>query len=151
MAADPVDRLARRAPEMRDGMEGVMAVVSVIYSFVDGAHFFTSDEPKWGGLLAASTDFGVAWDDVAVQLKTIAKLEYGVESEFEPQSSPEEFLRSLLAEVKAELRRREQSVPVRPARAQWAPGHHGDAPRAGRLKRQKPPPLPVSKSGGCLN
>ncbi len=75
-----------------------MLAVSVNYSFVDGAHFFTSDEAKWAGLCAASITLKDAWDDVSIQLNNLAKLNQGIENpDFQPASSFDEFL----AEVKA--------------------------------------------------
>ncbi|MCH7889081.1 MAG: hypothetical protein IIA00_07365 [Proteobacteria bacterium] len=75
-----------------------MFAVSVNYSIVDGAHFFTSDDAKWAGLCAASVNLKDAWNDVAFQLNTLAKLNHGIESpDFQPASSFDEFL----ADVKA--------------------------------------------------
>lgn len=81
-----------------------MVAVNVIYSFVDGAHFFTSDDPKWAGLCAASTDLKAAWEDVAIQLNHLAKGNHGIENaDYEPASSFQEFLKELGEAMQAEL------------------------------------------------
>ena len=75
-----------------------MLAVSVNYSFVDGAHFFTSDDTKWAGLCAASIHLNDAWDDVTIQLNNLAKLNHAMKgADFQPASSFDEFL----ADVKA--------------------------------------------------
>lgn len=81
-----------------------MTAVSVAYSFVDGAHFFTSDDPKWAGLCAGSTNLKDAWEDVAIQLNHLATINHGMENpDFEPASSFQEFLKQLTESMQAEL------------------------------------------------
>ena len=81
-----------------------MAGVSVTYSFIDGAHFFTSEDPKWAGLCAASTELESAWDDVGIQLNHLAKVNHGMENpNFVPASSYPEFLKELHEAMQAEL------------------------------------------------
>ena len=103
-----------------------MTAVSVAYSFVDGAHFFTSDDPKWVGLCAASTDLKDAWDDVAIQLNHLAKGNHGMEdSNFEPASSFQEFLKEVLDSVQEELAKDAAPKPsamVPPSIAAWKMG-----------------------------
>ena len=82
----------------------MMDAVSVTYTFVDGAHFFTSDHPKWIGLCAASTHLKDAWDDVSVQLNNLAKFNHGFEnSDFQPASTFDAFLKDLKELLAANL------------------------------------------------
>lgn len=91
--------------------------ISVTYSFVDGAHFFTSTDSKWCGLCSASTDLKAAWEDVSVQLNILAEENHGIKgANFKPAESLEEFsekivqhltdrltkLDALIAELEAE-------------------------------------------------
>ena len=78
-----------------------MLAVSVNYSFVDGAHFFTSDEAKWAGLCAASISLKDAWNDVAIQLNNLAKLDHGIKDpNFKPAASSfDEFLTDFKAVI----------------------------------------------------
>lgn len=53
--------------------------VEIIYSFVDGAHFFTSKDPKAKGLCVASADLNAAYNEVPHQLKILLKKNAGIE------------------------------------------------------------------------
>lgn len=78
--------------------------ITVTYKFVDGAHFFVSDEAK--GLCAASADLKMAFDDVSVQLKTLAKLNHGRDINYVPAISFDAFLKELVCAIEAEISRR---------------------------------------------
>lgn len=52
--------------------------IEVLYSFVDGAHFFTSEDESAKGLCAASTDLHAAFTEVAYQLKILFEKNLGV-------------------------------------------------------------------------
>ena len=81
-----------------------MAAISVTYTFVDGAHFFTSNDPKWVGLCAASAHLEDAWNDVSLQLNNLAKFNHGIEdSNFQPASPFNEFLKDLKDSLTAKL------------------------------------------------
>jgi hypothetical protein len=72
------------------------ATIRVAYKFVDGAHFFVSEDKKWAGLCSASADLKAAWSDVAVQLRNLAKYHYGQDVNFQPSESFEDFQNQLM-------------------------------------------------------
>ena len=82
--------------------------ISVTYTFVDGAHFFTTDDPDWAGLCSASTVLKDAWDDVSVQLNVLAIANHGVKiSKFQPVETYEEFLHKMIESLETEIARRD--------------------------------------------
>lgn len=99
------------------------SAISVTYSYIDGAHFFTSEDPAAAGLCAASTDMKDAFDDVAVQLTNLFKLNHGVETPmFKPAVTFEHFLRMLIAEVEGTLqreRKRRAAATLHPSVIAW--------------------------------
>lgn len=52
----------------------------VLYSFIDGAHFFTSKDPLAKGLCVASKDLQAAFNEVTYQLKILLKDNHGVQN-----------------------------------------------------------------------
>lgn len=89
--------------------------VSVDYSCIDGAHFFTSPDPKWKGLCAASASLKDAFDDVALQLNNLAKYNHNATNpDFQPSSSYEDFLKTLKSALLAEVMKNEPIVAARP-------------------------------------
>lgn len=82
--------------------------ISVKYAYVDGAHFFTSDDPVAAGLCSASTNLKDAFDDVAVQLNAILNLDHGIlHPNYQPAVSYEQFIDDLLVRLKEDLSRTE--------------------------------------------
>ena len=85
------------------------------------------------GLCAASTDLKDAWDDVAIQLNHLAKGNHGMEnSNFEPASSFQEFLKEVLDSVQEELAKDAAPKPsamVPPSIAAWKMGQMADTLR----------------------
>ena len=63
-----------------------MPSITVKYQFVDGAHFFTSNDKDAKGLCAAHTDLATAFNEVTLQLN---KLIDG--ASFKPSVPLEEF------------------------------------------------------------
>lgn len=61
-----------------------MQTVKVLYKFVDGAHFFVSDDEASLGLCVAHTDAHQAFDAVSVQLKKLFKLNHNIDANFQP-------------------------------------------------------------------
>lgn len=89
------------------GAAMAMVAVSVKYAYIDGAHFFTSDDPKWKGLCAASSDLQQAWDDVSIQLNNLATLDYKAANPgFQPAMTFERFIKGLTSALEAEIQRR---------------------------------------------
>ena len=86
-----------------DGDE-TMEAISVTYAFVDGAHFFTSEDPKWSGLCAASVELETAWDDVSFQLNELAKLNHGIKDPgIKPAMSLDDFVAGLKEAIDSEF------------------------------------------------
>jgi septal ring factor EnvC (AmiA/AmiB activator) len=79
--------------------------VSVSYKFVDGAHFFTAADKEWCGLCAASTDLKAAWQDVAVQLNEIAQENLGLQTNFQPSETVEEFAQKMIDHLTAKIQK----------------------------------------------
>ena len=74
--------------------------IKVQYEFVDGAHFFTSPDVK--GLCVASTDFAVAYNEVAIQLNELFQHQVGEHRNFQPAVPLEDLLKALKALSKVE-------------------------------------------------
>ena len=60
-----------------------MKKVSVLYKYVDGAHFFVSDDEKTLGLCVAHKDPIKAFDAVSVSLTKLFKENHGEEATFD--------------------------------------------------------------------
>ena len=71
------------------------AGVKIDYAYIDGAHFFTSPDPEVQGLCVASMDPATAYNEVAVQLNTLAKLNHNLDTNYLPPKPVEEFLASI--------------------------------------------------------
>jgi hypothetical protein len=65
--------------------------VWVKHSVVDGAHFFTGADPFSQGLCVAHQDLKKAFDEVHVQLKNLAEVNFNIHAEFVPAAPFEEF------------------------------------------------------------
>ena len=63
------------------------------YKSVDGWHVFQADEMP--GLYVASRDPAKAFDDVALSIKTLVRLDTGVECTVTPEKPFKEFLNSI--------------------------------------------------------
>lgn len=70
-----------------------MQTVNVLYKYVDGAHFFVSDDEKTLGLCVADKDIAKAFDAVAPALGKLFKENYGEDAIFIPRMSLEDFER----------------------------------------------------------
>ncbi len=68
-----------------------MQTVNVLYKYIDGAHFFVSDDEKTLGLCVAHKDPVKAFEAVSVQLKTLFKENHGEDVEFLPNLSIQVF------------------------------------------------------------
>lgn len=109
-----------------------MSAVSVTYTFIDGAHFFSSNDKKWAGLCAASTNLRDAWEDVALQLKLLAEHNYGIKNvEFKPASTYEQFLTGLKAAIEVELNRLTASIEKKRIKAKTPVGRMKEKSFAG--------------------
>ena len=65
--------------------------VDVIWKYVDGAHFFTSESPAAVGLCAAHPELEIAYKEVAAQLKSLYKFNYGLDTTFMPSIPLDSF------------------------------------------------------------
>jgi hypothetical protein len=65
--------------------------VSVKYSVVNGAHFFTGADLFSQGLCVAHKDLKTAYSEVAVQLKNLAEINHSVHAEFTPAMPVQDF------------------------------------------------------------
>ena len=69
------------------------ATVNVLYKYVDGTHFFVSDDEKTLGLCVASKDPAKAFEAVGTTLTKLFKENHGVDTPFYPGLSLHEFQR----------------------------------------------------------
>ena len=84
-------------------------IINVVYEFIDGAHIFSSTDPLACGLYAASVDLKEAYDDVPVQVKTLVKLNHGIEDEVEHGQPFDEFVKQLLSGLTRALEARHRA------------------------------------------
>lgn len=70
-----------------------MQQVTVLYKYVDGAHFFVSDDEKTLGLCVAHKDPVKAFEGVSVALEKLFKENHGEDTAFVPALSLHEFQR----------------------------------------------------------
>lgn len=68
-----------------------MLDISVIYSYVDGAHFFTSGDEVSHGLCVAHVDLEFAYAEVGRQLSYLLLANHAIVTKTEPTASIEEF------------------------------------------------------------
>ena len=68
-----------------------MKTVKVLYKYVDGAHFFVSDDKETAGLCVAHTDLSTAYHDVGKALSFLYKENHGEDVHFVPELSYEAF------------------------------------------------------------
>ena len=60
--------------------------VRVLYKYVDGAHFFVSDDKKAIGLCVADKDLKKAFDEVSRVLEVLFRENHGEEVRFTPRT-----------------------------------------------------------------
>lgn len=65
--------------------------VQVLYKFVDGAHFFVSDDKETIGLCVAHSDLRTAYHEVGDALTFLFKENQGADVKFVPELSFEAF------------------------------------------------------------
>lgn len=68
-----------------------MQTLNVLYRYVDGAHFFVSDDEKTLGLCVAHKDPIVAFETVGVTLTKLFKENYNEDAKFYPELSVHAF------------------------------------------------------------
>lgn len=68
-----------------------METVTVLYKYVDGAHFFVSGDNRTRGLCIAHKELGVAFEAVAPTLTTLFKENHGEDVTFIPEMSLQAF------------------------------------------------------------
>ncbi len=68
-----------------------MEQVNVLYKYVDGAHFFVSDDEKTKGLCVAHTNPAKAFEAVSVTLEKLFKENHGEDVGFVPSLSVSDF------------------------------------------------------------
>ena len=61
-----------------------MTQVKVLYKFVDGAHFFVSNDEASAGLCVAHNDLETAFDAVETQLTKLFKKNHNIDAVFSP-------------------------------------------------------------------
>ena len=69
----------------------MMQTVKVLYKYVDGAHFFVSNDEASVGLCVAHSDLETAFDAVESQLAKLFKKNHGVDAVFSPSMSSMAF------------------------------------------------------------
>lgn len=104
--------------------------ISVTYTFVDGAHFFTATDPKWCGLCAASTDLKAAWDDVSVQLNILAEENHGMKgANFKPSESLEDFAKKMIDRLTEQLQKLDAKLAELEVEAAKLEGYESGHPK----------------------
>ena len=68
-----------------------MQKVTVMYKYVDGAHFFVSGDKKSLGLCVAHQDLATAYYAVSPTLKKLFKENHGEDLDFKPELSLPQF------------------------------------------------------------
>jgi hypothetical protein len=61
-----------------------MSNIKILYKFIDGAHFFVSNEREAAGLCVANANLKTAFDEVANQLNVLFEHNHGQKTEFRP-------------------------------------------------------------------
>lgn len=98
--------------------------ISVTYSFIDDAHFFTSKDVKARGLCVASKDLATAFNEVSFQLKTLLHENEGIEANCQSMLDFEELKEWVNKEVECSKREKINDffIPVPTARMGWTEG-----------------------------
>lgn len=65
-------------------IETMSTTIKILYKFIDGAHFFVSNEREAAGLCVANADLKTAFDEVANQLNVLFEHNHGQKSNFRP-------------------------------------------------------------------
>jgi len=65
-------------------IEPMSTNVKILYKFIDGAHFFVSNEREAAGLCVANADLKTAFDEVANQLNVLFEHNHGLKTDFRP-------------------------------------------------------------------
>lgn len=78
-------------------IETTNTTVKVLYKFIDGAHFFVSNEREAAGLCVASADLKTSFDEVANQLNVLFEHNHGRKSNFRPAVPFEAFKHAIEA------------------------------------------------------
>lgn len=68
-----------------------MKQVKILYKYVDGAHFFVSDDEKTLGLCVAHTDLETAYNAVSAELNKLFKENYDEDIDFQPEYDVRSF------------------------------------------------------------
>lgn len=83
--------------------------ICVSYKHVEGWHIFTSDEIR--GLYVASSDAELAYNDVALSIEKLLKLDEGMVCKVEPELTFAEFVNAV--RHSREQKKEEVSQPMR--------------------------------------
>lgn len=85
--------IAPKAPGKKKNKNQAPGKIRIVYKYIDGAHFFVSDDQLAAGLCVASEDFATAYGEVSAQLSLLFKLNHGQDATFEPPLPVEEYRR----------------------------------------------------------
>jgi hypothetical protein len=77
-------------------------VITVKYAHIKGAHFFTSNDKFGLGLCVAHQDLKTAFEETAVQLKMLLKLNHDIVADVEPTVPYEVFAKSVETTLKTD-------------------------------------------------
>lgn len=96
--------------------------IHVLYSFIDGAHFFTSRDPLAKGLCVASKDLQAAFNEVSYQLKILLKNNYDITisttTSLTPYAELEKWANQEIASTKAATKD-DIFIPLPTAKMGW--------------------------------
>jgi hypothetical protein len=76
---------------MNEAIKVSQKKISILYKYIDGAHFFVSETSEAAGLCVASKDLLQAFTEVGLQLAAIYQHNHGVKTQFKPAIQFEEF------------------------------------------------------------
>jgi hypothetical protein len=67
------------------------STIKITYKYIDGAHFFVTDDKEALGFCVAHNDLKVAYEEVSNQLSALFEYNHGVKATFIPSVPFEEF------------------------------------------------------------
>jgi len=107
---------------MEADMETKPEFITVQYSFVDGAHFFTSKDPLAKGLCVASRDLHAAFLEVPYQLKVLLDKNKGLHNVQFTSMTPFAILKEWADKEMADAQKSKHDdafIPMPVAKMQW--------------------------------
>jgi hypothetical protein len=93
------------------------STIKVTHKFIDGAHFFVSDDKEALGLCVAHADLKTAYEEVGNQLDALFEYNHGKKTKFSPTVPFDEF-KKFVETVKSIAEETEPSGTINPSSIQ---------------------------------